>query len=119
MRDWADAAERLSALVGHVGMILALAAALAIGALVVVWRTLQTVQGAHTDTLTKIVGANTESQERSAAAQREASRAVGQLGDTMDRLGQSIRDTQEQQRSWVDKLIYRPPSGRRRRGDTT
>ena len=109
-QDWADTAERLGRLFGAVGLLALVFAGLAIWSLRIVWRALRRTEQEHSETLVKLVGANTESHERNAAAQREGTRALGQLGDTMDRLAQSMRDTEEQRRHSLDLILQSRPT---------
>lgn len=117
--EWAAAAAGMNAIFGSIGTVALVVAGLAVAALVVIWRALRHTEGEHTETLVKIVGANTESHERNASAQRESSRAIGQLDDTMNRLSQSLRDTEEQRRHSLDLILQQRPAGfsaRRRKG---
>lgn len=109
-REWAEATERLSAIFGSIGTVLLIVAITAIGAVVVLWRTLRKTEGEHTQTLISVIGGNTESNERNAAAQRDSALAVGRLGETMDRLGQSMRDTEEQRRHSLDLILQSRPA---------
>ena len=73
--DWAAVIERLSALFGPAGALALGFSAVALLALRIVWRTLRANELKHDvvqQELLKLVGANTESHERNAQAQREA-----------------------------------------------
>jgi len=109
-KDLVEASERLNAVFGAIGTLAIGFAVVAIIGLVFVWRALRKSDTEHTQTLVGVVNRNTESNERSAAAQREAAGAVGRLGETLDRLGEGIRDGE---RRYAENLAA---ALRRRRG---
>ena len=116
LMDWAQATEQVSRVLGPIGTLAAGFAAVAAAALVFVWRALRIAEGRQLDRVLDVVGANTESHERNATAHRDGAIAIVRLGETMDRLGQTMRDTEEQRRHNLDLILQSRVgiSGRRR-----
>lgn len=104
-RDWVDAADKMSQVFGSVGTLAVGFAAVAAAALVVVWRALRHSEQEQTQQILSVVGGNTESHERNATAHRDSAAALRLLSDSMDRLAQSMRDTEEQRRHSLDLIL--------------